>query len=63
MSLFQHILLYIPLALGICLVSSALRRESMAEIMRHTLRLFGRLTVTLLGTCIVVYLAMENILD
>ena len=63
MSLFQHILLYIPLAAAICLVSSALRRDGMGEIMRHTLRLFGWLTVTLLGTCVVVYLAMENILD
>lgn len=63
MSLVEHILLYIPLALVICLVSSALRRESTREILHHTTRLFCWLTATLLGTCVVVYLVMESVLD
>lgn len=63
MSLIEHILLYIPLAAAICLVSSALRREGMGEILRHTVRLFLWLTSTLLGTCVVVYLIMESVLD
>lgn len=63
MSLFEHILLYIPLAAVICLVSSALRRDSMAEVMRHAVRLFAWLTTSLLATCVVVYLVMESVLD
>lgn len=63
MTLLENILLYIPLALGICLISQALRRDSMREIVRSALRVFSWLTVTMFVSCAVIFWIMETVLD
>lgn len=59
MNLVGNILLFLPLCLAICLVSSSLRRDSIAEILRHGTRFFVYLTGAVLVICAVLATIME----
>ncbi|MCA9320696.1 MAG: hypothetical protein KDB53_08180 [Planctomycetes bacterium] len=63
MSLWQNLLLFLPLALVISLITSALRRDSLAEILRHGVRSFLIMTAAILGGAVVIYFVMEWWLD
>ena len=62
MTLGAAILLFLPLCLVICLVSSTLRRDSLQEIVRHALRLFVYLTVVIFVSCAAIHFVMEWLL-
>ena len=63
MTLFQSILLFLPLCFVISLVTSALRRETIADIVRQGSRLFLVMVGSIVGICIAVYFIMEWLLD
>ncbi len=59
MTLVENILLFLPLCLVICLVASTLGREQAGDILRHGLRLFVTMSLSIMAICVVVYLVME----
>lgn len=63
MSLLANILFFLPLCLIICLVSSTLRRDTLAEAMRVGLRLFVKMSVGIIVVCALAYFVMEWWLD
>ena len=62
MSLLQSILLFLPLCYVICFFSSAMRRPNLADVFRHSIRLFAVMVGTIFGICIALHLVMENVL-
>ena len=62
MSLLTNILLFLPLNLAICIVSSALRRQDMGDVIRHGLRVFAYMSGTIILASLVIHFAMEWLL-
>ena len=63
MSLFQNIILFLPLCLVICLVSSTLGRDNMKDAMKQGVRLFATMSLSIMAICVVVYFVMEYTLN
>ena len=59
MTLMQNILLFLPLCLAICMVSSTIGRENLGDAMRQGLRLFATMSLSIIAICAVVYWVME----
>ncbi|MEZ6195024.1 MAG: hypothetical protein R3F20_04730 [Planctomycetota bacterium] len=62
MTLFQSILLFLPLCFVICFFSTAMRKRDLGEVTRGSLRLFAYMTLTIVAVCLVLHLAMEWLL-
>ncbi len=63
MNLWQNIMLFLPLCLVICLVSSTLSRENLKDVLQQGLRLFATMSVSIMAICALVYWVMEYTLD
>ena len=63
MTLFQNIMLFLPLCLVICMVSSTLGRDNLKDVMRQGFKLFATMSLSIMGICVVVYWIMEYTLD
>lgn len=59
MSLLQTILFFLPLCWVICLVSSVLRRESLAEAAKVGTTLFVKMSLAIFAICVATYFVME----
>lgn len=62
MSLMMNVVLFLPLCLGICIVASAMRRDTNREIMRAGIKLFGTMTAAILLICAGIHVVMEWVL-
>ena len=62
MNLLVNIALFLPLCLGICIVASAMRRDTNREIIRAGIRLFGTMTTAILLICAGIHVVMEWVL-
>ncbi|MFT7617744.1 MAG: hypothetical protein ACI97A_001383 [Planctomycetota bacterium] len=63
MTMMQNILLFLPLCLAICLVSSTIGRDNLRDILRQGFRLFATMSLSIIGICAVVYWVMEFTLN
>ena len=61
-TIWQNIGLFLPLNLGICIVYSALRRDSSSEIIRQGLRSFAYISFMLALVSVVIHFVMETFL-
>ena len=62
MQLWQNLALFLPLALGICLVASALGEVNVADIVKKGLRFFAKLCAGVIVISAVITLLMEWVL-
>lgn len=62
MTIWANFLLFLPVSFGICIVSSALRRNSNREIMKNAFRMFLYMTTVILAICAGVHFIMEWVL-
>ncbi len=62
-SIFESFLLFLPVCAVICLVSTALRRDSFREIFRVSTRLFVNSTILVVLVCAALYVLMEYLQD
>ncbi len=62
MQLWQNILLFLPLALGICIVASSLQQETVADIVKKGARFFVRLIVCVIVISAAITILMEWVL-
>jgi hypothetical protein len=62
MTLWQNLALFLPLALGICMVASALGEDSVQDILKKGLRFFIKLLIGVVVISAILTILMEFVL-